>query len=170
MIGASFFFYIAFEVTFQNTASSNVIFTIILALYWFGFSIGYVVSQCVSPQYASMCGVLIALIFAVGLSGVNPSMTEVEDKPKAAQVFWYVSGPRWVIEAFYVSQVKYYNEVPDGSLYAGSPYINIASGLENNAYNVNAFRTDIRALFLCGFGWSLVALYLMLTTYKDKKK
>jgi hypothetical protein len=55
-----------------------------------------VVSQCVSPQYAGMCGVLIALIFAVGLSGVNPSLTDVEEKPKGAQIFWYVSGPRWV--------------------------------------------------------------------------
>ena len=37
LLGASFFFYIAFEVTFQNTATSNQIFAIILALYWFGF-------------------------------------------------------------------------------------------------------------------------------------
>ena len=69
-----------------------------------------------------------------------------------------------------MSQVKYYNEIPDGSLYAGQPYINVQSGLDNNAYSINAFRTDIRALFLCGFGWSMVALYLMITSYKDKKK
>ena len=82
-----------------------------MATYLFGFSIGYVVSQIVAPEHSNMCGVLIALIFAVGLSGVNPSMTDVEQKTKAQQFPWYISGPQWFIEAFYVSQVHYYKDI-----------------------------------------------------------
>ena len=170
IVGAALFFFIAFDIRFQNTASPNSLYLTVFSLYWFGFSIGYVVSQTVSPLYSSMMGVLIALLFAVGLSGVNPSMAEVNDYPPARQIPWMVSGPRWTLEAFYVSQVKYYYEIPDGSAFAGSPYINVQSGLDNNGYNIDAFSFNIRALFLCGFGWSMFALYLMLVSYRDKKR
>ena len=44
------------------------------------------------------------------------------------------------------------------------------SGLDDKGYNIIAFPTDIRAIYLCGFGWTLLALYLMLVSYADKKK
>ena len=101
IIFAALFFFISFETNFQNTASSNELYSMIMALYWFGFSIGYVVSQCVSPAWSAMCGVLVALIFAVGLSGVNPSLADVQEKSKSQQIPWEVSGPRWLIEVKY---------------------------------------------------------------------
>lgn len=117
-----------------------------------------------------MVGVLVALIFAVALAGVQPALTDVQSRPLGRQIPWYVSGPRWVLEAFYVNQVSYYQYVPDGTAFAGVPYLNIYAGLTNKGYNINAFHTDIRAIYLCGFGWTLLALYLMLVTYADKKK
>ena len=57
-----------------------------------------------------------------------------------------------------------------GTAFAGVPYLNIYPGLEAKGYNINAFSTDIRAIYLCGFGWSVLALYLMLVSYADKKK
>lgn len=171
VVGAALFFFIAFDIRFQNTASSNELYLIIFGLYWFGFSIGYVVSQTVSPLYSAMVGVLVALIFSLGLAGVNPSLKEVNDyEPPGRQIPWYVSGPRWTLEAFYVSQVKYYYKLPAGAEFSGAPYLNIQSGLENSGYNINAFPRDIRAIFLCGFGWSMFALYLMLVSYRDKKR
>jgi len=137
VLGAALFFFIAFSVRFQNTASPSKIYVLIMALYWFGFSLGYVVSQTVPPRFSSMMGVLIALIFSVGLAGTNPSLKDVHEKPRGQQIPWYVSGPRWTLEAFYVSQVKYYYEIPEGSpRYVGQPYISVDSGLEANGYNI----------------------------------
>jgi len=110
IVFAALFFFIAFETRFQNTASANKLYTMILALYWFGFAIGYVVSQVVSPSFSAMCGVLIALIFAVGLSGVNPSLTDVQDRPTAGQIPWYVSGPRWMLEVILLYALKSRNK------------------------------------------------------------
>ena len=95
IVGAALFFYISFSIKFSDTASAGDIYAVILTLYWFGFSIGYVVSQCVPIRYASMLGVLIALIFAVGLSGVNPSLTEVNEYSTSRRIPWSVSGPRY---------------------------------------------------------------------------
>ena len=170
IVGAAAFFFISFRIQFQDTGDADDLYSLILSLYWFGFSLGYVVSQCVAPAWSSMVGVLVALIFAVALAGVQPALTDVQEKPLGRQIPWYVSGPRWVLEAFYVNQVSYYQYVPDGTAFAGAPYLNIYSGLANKGYNIIAFPTDIRAIYLCGFGWSLLALFLMLVGYADKKK
>ena len=112
IVGAAGFFLISFSIRFQDTSKRGDTFAIILTLYWFGFAIGYVVSQCVPIRYASSLGVLIALIFAVGLSGVNPSLKDVNSYSQSRQIPWSVSGPRWALEAFYVSQVSYYETIP----------------------------------------------------------
>ena len=45
-------------------------------------------------KQAALTGVLVALIFAVALSGINPTMAEVQDKPRSQQILWAISGPR----------------------------------------------------------------------------
>lgn len=92
------FFYLAFSSRFQDTnTNATRMFILVLCFYWFSFSMGYVVSQIVTMKNAALTGVLTALIFAVGLSGMNPTMKDVRDKPAGQQWLWTISGPRFVI-------------------------------------------------------------------------
>jgi cell division protein FtsX len=171
IIFAALFFWIAFSIKYQNTGRSGDLYLIILFLYWFGFSMGYVTSQLVPYAYCALTGVLIALIFAVALAGANPNMAKVESKPRAQQFFWMISGPRWALEAFYISGVSYYEHVPAASDgFGGQPYEDIAYGLDNVGYNVGNFYMDIHGLFWVGFAWGIFALLLMVCTSRDKKK
>lgn len=170
VFGATVFFYLAFSIRFQNTSTdSTELFSLILAFYWYGFSMGYLVSQIVSMKQAALTGVLVALIFAVALSGINPTMSEVQDKPRSQQILWAISGPRWAVEGFYISQIKYYETVPNGD-YEGASYIDIQPGLDNTGYEVDNFKTCIRAMFLNGIGWGLLALLVMVVSNRDKKR
>lgn len=93
------FFYLAFSSRFQDTnTNATRMFILVLVFYWFSFSMGYLVSQLVTMKNTALTGVLCALIFAVGLSGINPTMQEVRDKPVAQQRFWSISGPRYIFE------------------------------------------------------------------------
>lgn len=98
------FFFFSFSIKFSNTGSALGLFQIILMLYWFGYSLGYVVSQLVPIKHAALLGVVLALVFAVGFAGANPNMNAVRDKPKSVQWIWALSGPRWALEAFYINR------------------------------------------------------------------
>ena len=171
IVCAALFFWIAFSIKYQNTGNAGDLYLIILFLYWFGFSTGYVVSQLVPLNYATLTGVLVALIFAVALSGSNPNMETVEGKPKGQQFFWMISGPRWALEAFYINGISYYKNVPDtSSAFEGQPYEDINYGLDTVGYDVRNFYMDIHGLFWVGVGWGLLAMLLMVCTAKSKKR
>lgn len=55
--------------------------------------------------------------------GANPNMNAVRLKPRAQQFFWEISGPRWALEAFYISSIQYYQFIPEGTRFQG-PYSN----------------------------------------------
>lgn len=174
IVMSALFFFFSFSIRFSNTGKNLGLFQIILMLYWFGYSLGYVVSQIVPIQHASLLGVVLALIFAVAFAGANPSMKTVREKPPAESWLWSLSGPRWALEAFYINSVNYYQSIPDSSeynsLYAGQPYMNVEQGLDQVGYNITNFRVDLLGLLCDGIGWSLFALLLLILTHKDKKK
>ncbi len=80
-----------------------------------------------------------------------------------------LSGPRWGLEAFYVSQAKYYETVPDGNPNEGQPYMDVKAGLDQYGYNIDNFSYDVANLFWNGFGYGLFALLVMILTNRDKK-
>ncbi len=166
---AAVFFWVAFSVKYQNTGNAGALYLIILALYWFGFAIGYAISQMVPINYTALTGVLVALIFSVALAGANPNMASVNEKPQGEQVLWKISGPRWALEAFYVDAIQYYEKVPHGSKYSDQPYQDVKSGLTAIGYDIHNYDEDIKGMIWDGIGWSMFALLLMLVTYRQKK-
>lgn len=169
MVAAACFFWLALNVRFQGTAPPRETFLIVLMLYWFGWSLGFIISQAVNIRKAALTGVLVSLVFAIGISGVNPALSDVKEYPPLKQLPWKLSGPRWAIEAFYISQVAYYKEVPSGPL-EGDDYIDIDSGLEDKGYVEDNYWTDISTMLALGAGYGVVALILMNRCYRDKKK
>ena len=112
---------------------------------------------------------LVSLVFAVAISGVNPALADVKQDPPAQQIPWKLSGPRWAIEAFYVSQVAYYKTVPSGPL-EGEKYVNIQSGLSDKGFVEDNYWTDILTMFALGLGYAALALVCMSRCYREKKK
>ena len=164
------FFFVAFTINFTNPGSGGKLYAIILVSYFFGFSLGYLTSQCVSEQYVAITGVMLALIFCLAFSGSNPTLTQVYEKPKSLQRLWSLSGPRWANEAFYINSVEYYQYIPSGSSFSGADYMNIDAQLNNFGYNMDYFASDIGAVILCGIGWGFIAVVIMAITNLEKKK
>lgn len=169
MVAAACFFWLALNVRFQGTAPPRETFLIVLMLYWFGWSLGFIISQLVNIRKAALTGVLVSLVFAIGISGVNPALSDVKEYPPVKQLPWKISGPRWAIEAFYVSQVAYYKKVPSGP-HEGDNYIDIDSGLEDKGYVEDNYWTDISTMLALGVGYGIFALILMNRCYREKKK
>jgi hypothetical protein len=84
------------------------------------------------------------------------------------QMFWYLSGPRWILEGFYVLQVDYYQDIPAGH-YEGQPYIDIDTGLEPRGYSVDSVPNCYMGLFFSGLLWHVLAFYAMSTGNREKK-
>ena len=74
-----------------------------------------------------------------------------------------------MLEGFYVSQVKYYEDVPSGPL-KGDPYMDIDAGLDKIGYNIDNFTKSVNWLFIDGFIYGGAALVIMMFTNRDKKK
>lgn len=168
MLAAAFFWF-AFLIRFPNTGSDSNLFLLIFSMYWYSWSLGFLLSTFAPPDKVFLVGVLVALLLAVAFSGANPTLNDVKDMSPAINWLWSLSGTRWLLEAFYVSQIKYYEEVPKGPL-EGQPYMNIDAGLDKIGYNINNFSLCINGLWFNGFGYGLFAILIMRFTNRDKKK
>jgi hypothetical protein len=169
IILAALFFWLAFTARFPNTNSPGELYELFLAMYWWAWSLGFLLSAIAPPKNVFLVGVLVALLLAVAFSGANPTINEIQDLPKGISWLWRVSGTRWALEAFYVSQVKYYEKVPSGPL-KDEPYMDVDAGLEQIGYNIDYFNYAVRALFWNGFGYAIFAMIIMRFTNTDKKK
>lgn len=169
IILAALFFWLAFTARFPNTNAPSELYELFLAMYWWAWSLGFLLSAIAPPKNVFLVGVLVALLLAVAFSGANPTINEVQDMPKAINWLWRISGTRWALEAFYVSQTKYYEKVPSGPL-KDEPYMNVDAGLDQIGYNIDNFTYALAALFWNGFGYAIFALIVMRFTNRDKKK
>ena len=175
MIASAILFFLSFSIMYRDTAGVGQpgLFGIILGLYWFGYSLGYLVSQIASPQNTSLMGVLFALVFAVLFSGVLPMLKDVEAFPQWEQFPWYLSGPRWAIEAFYVNSVMSFKTIPQSKyndLYVGQPYVDVASVLQQVGYDINNYDKDVWGLTWNGGFWTCIALLLMYIMNRHKTR
>lgn len=164
------FFWFSFYSSFNNTGTSgSQSFFIVLMLYWFGYGLGFFVSQVVDIKYSSMFGVILGLIFAVAFSGVNPDMAEVHGYAQSRQNFWSLSGPRWAIEAFFISSIRNYKHVPDGP-WAGVPYQDTEYVLNDIGYYDDNYTKCLMCLLWTGVFWAMLGLLIMCNSYFEKKK
>jgi hypothetical protein len=166
---ATLFFWLAFTIRFPNTGTGAQMYELFFGMYWWAWSLGFLLSTIAPPKYVFLTGVLMALMYAVAFSGANPTLDEVRDLSPAIQWIWSISGTRWSLEAFYVSQVSYYEKVPSGPL-KDELYMNIDAGLDLIGYNIDNFDYDVGNLIWNGIGYGLVAMIIMMMTNSDKKK
>lgn len=65
-------------------------------------------------------------------------------------------------------QVLYYDSIPAGH-YKGEDYIDVDTGLDPRGYSLDWVNNCYLGLFFSGLLWHVIALYIMLTSNRDKK-
>ena len=170
VVCATTFFYAFFSIGYTSVGNTGDLFLIILLLYWFGFALGYFISQIAKPANAALLGVAFSLVFCVVFGGNKPTIHEVETESQYQNTksLWDISVPRWAIEALFINQVSYYKSVPSGPL-EGQPYMNLTTGVFEKGYEIDNFDTDVRNCCLLTVGWLCIAFIFMKLTHRSKK-
>eukprot|EP01135_Chromosphaera_perkinsii_P007607 Nk52_evm63s914 gene=Nk52_evmTU63s914 len=170
VVSATAFFFAFFTFGYTNVGDQGDLFVIIMLLYWFGFAMGYFISQIAKPVNAALLGVALSLVFCVVYGGNTPSVQEVENDSqyKNQRFIWDVSAPRWAIEGLFVNQLSYYKTVPSGPL-EGQVYMNLTSGVSEKGYDIDNFDTDVQNTLLVTIGWLVLGFIFMKLTHRSKK-
>jgi hypothetical protein len=131
---ASILFAAAFSALYVPQSSWGNIFVVVLLLYFNAFAqgietfrcllldsninyVGYLISMVASVEMSALIGVVVALVYAIVFSGVNPTMKDVNQKYAGVAFLWDLSFPRWAVEAFWVSEVGVvdYQDISSGT-------------------------------------------------------
>ena len=154
ILGASFYA-LAVALFFPYRQGFASLYLLILGLYFVAFAMGYWISTAFPIAKSSLLGTGFALLWALVLSGVVPSLSDVSKLPARLQWLWDISAPRWAIEGFWLKEVEI------------RPWIEKLSS-PSNLYVTGNYFVDVKNLFCIGLVWCVVAL-LGLKLFNRKK-
>jgi hypothetical protein len=149
---------IAFILGFNNSESIGSLYLLILVLYLWGFSCGYFISAVTPKSAASLVGVVFALVWAIAISGIQPSLKTVQEEHHYLMWLYDLSAPRWAIGAFYLqeTETKRFQDVESAIALYGYQDDNVSSNL---AYIV-----------VISIGWQVLAMLCFKLLNRDKQK
>jgi ABC-2 type transporter len=103
-------FTLSFIVFYRFRQDFFSLYALILVMYFVAFGMGYWISIIVPPQKSNIVAVAFALLWALVLSGVFPSLDKIYAVDSVYPVFlrwlWGISAPRWAIEYFWIREVN----------------------------------------------------------------
>jgi hypothetical protein len=106
ILSAAAFFTLGHSVFLAYRSNIFDIFTLFLLLYVVAFSQGYLLSLLLRQQIVALAGAGVALAFSLVLSGLMPSLTEVDKYPGSISWLWSISAPRYVVEGYWLLEVS----------------------------------------------------------------
>ncbi|KAI9228514.1 MAG: hypothetical protein DHS80DRAFT_27237 [Piptocephalis tieghemiana] len=156
---AAAMFLLSFILTFNSTQSTITLYLIVFALYFVGFSSGFLISAIVSRQKAALVGVVFALVWAIAFSGVQPAIRQIREEYGWLGWLFGISAPRWAISAFYIKESvrKGYEDTPN-------------VGLSIYGYDSDDYGRDIAYCFIIGVMWQTLAFIFMKLLHREKQK
>ncbi|ORX95331.1 hypothetical protein K493DRAFT_372289, partial [Basidiobolus meristosporus CBS 931.73] len=163
IVFASLMFVLALVINFPNNSSFGYLYLIVLGLYFVGFSIGYFISCLVPRDKAQLFGVIVTLFWGILCGGVQPSLATVHEYPGWLKWLWSISGPRWAISAFYLSETKHRSNV-------WCRYFDVESNLWDYGYQNDTFHWDIVHLFLISLMYNVLSFLALKLTHRSKQK
>ncbi|KAJ3216060.1 hypothetical protein HK099_006078 [Clydaea vesicula] len=164
---AGIMFSIALIIFWPYRQSWFTVLIVVEMLYLSAFPMGYFISYAFNQNSVALVGTGFSLLWALVLSGVIPTLTDVYGKNNINDVakdtafteiswLWNISAPRHAIEAFYVKEVVARDfEVP-----ANLP----------NLYQLDNFGGAIYAMFIIQIGWNVLAWLTIKVTNRRKQK
>ncbi|KAI9193223.1 uncharacterized protein BJ171DRAFT_465975 [Polychytrium aggregatum] len=161
MIVASLMFSLSFSLLTTIYMNYWNVIMIVSALYFSSYAMGYTLSAAIKPAQVALAGTGFSLLWALVLSGVMPSYSDVISESNSGIYqyigwLWKISAPRYAVEAFWVREVQ--NRPFDVDLALPPPY-----GYVWNAYIPNWFM-----MIYIGLGWHFLA-FLALKAFDRRK-
>jgi len=128
-----------------------------LLLIWYNATaMGYLVSVTIKPRMAQLA-VVVFIFMLMLFSGIQPTLTEMQDFGYPMAAFPYISYLRYANEAFYLNEIKEW-----------SYYFDISTGLQAYGYSFDMWNTDWGALIAIGTGIRIISAIIM--HFKDQDK
>ncbi|KAJ3217020.1 hypothetical protein HK099_005623 [Clydaea vesicula] len=109
MLLAGVVYSMALTVFWPYKQSFYLLLLIVELLYFVAFPMGYFISWTVKKSSVPLAGVGFALLWAIVLNGITPSLTDLSKSTIAKSYFywlWIISAPRQAIEAFWLNETK----------------------------------------------------------------
>jgi hypothetical protein len=151
-------FMLAFILGYNNNQSIGSLYIILFLLYLWGFSCGYFISAISPRSAAPLVGVVFALVWAIALSGVSPSIKSIRDERSYLIWLYNISAPRWAISAFYLQEIE------------SKSFQNIEVGLELYGYENDSVSLSLVYVLCIALGWQLLAMLSFKLLNRDKQK
>eukprot|EP00656_Telonema_subtile_P001458 TRINITY_DN10649_c0_g3_i1.p1 TRINITY_DN10649_c0_g3~~TRINITY_DN10649_c0_g3_i1.p1 ORF type:complete len:1003 (-),score=263.81 TRINITY_DN10649_c0_g3_i1:69-3077(-) len=154
-------FTFAFLSGFATNSTTMKVYAVVVAMYYAGFSLGYLVSAFVDQGTAALLGVAVSMLFAIALSGSNsPKLSDVHSSNGFVQGIFFMSYARWGTEAFYVNEVRQYD------------YMNINTYINTQGFTLSdeQYHIDIRNCFLQALIWQVIALVFLKMNDRQRQK
>ncbi|KAF9431406.1 hypothetical protein BGZ76_000340 [Entomortierella beljakovae] len=160
MVVASCMYTGAFIFFFAYHEKLSTLLALVLLLYINAFSVGYFVSTVVNRSMFGLAGTGMSLTWALVLSGTAPRLYQVmtSDGYYWVRWIWYISTPRWAVEAFYLKEMesRNYNEIQHNFL--------------GDLYSFGEYRHAILCMVYIALGWNAAAFTMMKLLNRHKVK
>ncbi len=122
------------------------LYSVILMLHFYAFSLGYALSTAVNYASLSLYGTGFSLLWALVLSGVAPSLSAAQGYPSAINWLWKVSVPRFMVESFYLKEIS------------SLPYVEKNAPEAPHGYDWGSYRANFITSIQITLAWHLLAI------------
>ncbi|KAJ1557838.1 hypothetical protein HK096_005070 [Nowakowskiella sp. JEL0078] len=132
----------------------------VLLVYINAFAIGYTISIVFENAIVPLLGTGLSLLWALVLSGVIPELSTVTD---ATMVWlWNISGPRWFVESFWVSEMS------------RRPWVDFTSKADGEVvrytYVKGHYSNDALILIYISITWLFLAFLMLKLMHRRQQK
>lgn len=157
---ASLCFTIPFYQLVSPLATFGEYYGLALLMYWTASGWGYLVSIAVPPAKAHLFGVLVVLVNMM-FSGANPTFSQLR-VILGGSLLWLtnISYIRWASEAWYLTEIQYYQ----------ATYDDIQTGMDIYEYRLSRLGTCLWTLFGIGVVVRILAFIALVALDRDKRK
>jgi len=145
---------------YSITGSSDILYALLLMLYWVGYSFGYLISITSTPRNRALYCVLFSMMWTLVFSGAVVSLNNIQEEYSDGLAWiWSISYARWGLEVWYVNEVSFYDYL------AG-----MGPNFDQLKYNTGSMRSNLWIMFALGLFWQFVTFLLMKLFNRDKVK
>ncbi|EGF80003.1 hypothetical protein BATDEDRAFT_37074 [Batrachochytrium dendrobatidis JAM81] len=156
ILGGSMFF-LAAVLFFPYSQSASHLYAIVICLYFNAFAMGYWISTAFPLAKSGLIATGFALLWALVLSGVLPSLDDVSGYPSFFQNFWKISAPRWAVESFWLSELQSLDWAEKNKA-------------PTNTYEWANNANDLSYMLIIAVGWNLFAFLGLKLFNRTKQK
>jgi ABC-type multidrug transport system ATPase subunit len=146
---------LAYITILPTTQSYQSLYFLIFSIYVYAACSGYLISLTFSKQIMSLAVIANHITWAIAFGGVEPPLATIRETiPKPFYYLWEISAPRWIAQAFYLTESVARSYLDPNKL-----------GVKFYGYESDTVFSCFKNIYLISIGWLVVAYF----TLKSKK-